>query len=99
MENQEGSQPKAGLPGNITRVVDMMFNQFVTQNGLSPEDPAYSYSKYVFYSGVTQMYNTWVEALRKDPSLKLTSMISEAIRQDIQAFMVELNDLQKNKVN
>lgn len=97
MPNQPSSPAAAALPGNTTRVLEQTFQNFQQVNGLSDEHPANEYAKYCYYCGLLQMYNTFSEGLRRPPAE--LAAVTEAMRQDLNAFFSDLDQKQKNKVN
>lgn len=99
MSNQENSPPPVESSGSTTRIVEQFFERYCQANGLTPEHESTPYSRYVFYCGVAQMYNVWVESMHRDKTLKSTAVLSEAVRQDINVYFEGLQAQQKNQVN
>ena len=66
-----------------------MWDHWCGQIGIGPKNDGYTALKFAYYCAATQIYNVIIESMHRDPTMTSTAMLSEALRQDIEAYFAD----------
>jgi len=85
MSNQKTSQEELASAGNTIGPVEQCWQQLQTQVDFG-DDESRAHGKRIFYSAMVQSYNLFVECMRFDPSLKVMSVVTAAMKHDMDTY-------------
>lgn len=98
MQNQGSSPNPEALPGTTIGPVDALWIEFITPYGeLDPVQVAGM--KYIFYSSAVMMYNLMTTSIRSDLTLVTMSIVSEAMRLNIETYFASIQAPASTQLN
>lgn len=88
MGNQDPSPNGAASPGSTTGPIELMWENWLEANRaiLDINENNVLAVKYCFYCAAVQVYNALVQSMHVDLTLKTTSVLSEAMRLDLNHY-------------
>ena len=101
MPNHEQSPNRLEYLGSSMGPLDELFENWLKQQeaagNLNRNDEAsLKWAQYVFFCACTEMYNTMMIVIKGDHTLKSFSIVSEAMRVNIDNYMTTLPKVQLN---
>jgi len=69
-----------------------MWDHFCQFNNVSEGDNGFAAMKFTYYCAAMQIYNVMVQSMHADPTLMSTAILTEALRQDLDAFFSDKGD-------
>ena len=95
MPNQEPLPNRSEYLGSSMGPLDELFENWLQQQEAAGnlnrnEEASLLWAKYVFFCACTEMYNTMMIVIKVDHSLKSLSIVSEAMRVNIDSYTTSL---------